>query len=47
MDLIELYIQEVIRRLPEKDRHEVALALQSKIEDKLPDGYTEQDVKFR
>lgn len=45
MDLIELYIQEVVRRLPEKDRHDVALELQSKIEDKLPDGYTEQDVK--
>ncbi|MFB7641603.1 HAAS signaling domain-containing protein [Peribacillus butanolivorans] len=45
MELIELYIQEVTRRLPEKNREDIALELQSTIEDMLPDDYTEQDVK--
>ncbi|WP_078379025.1 HAAS signaling domain-containing protein [Sutcliffiella halmapala] len=45
MNLIELYIQEVTRRLPEKNREDIALELRSTIEDMLPDDYSEQDVK--
>ncbi|XXM72675.1 HAAS signaling domain-containing protein [Lysinibacillus sphaericus] len=45
MKLIELYIQEVMRRLPEKNREDIALELRSTIEDMLPDDYTEDDVK--
>ncbi|MGY3314510.1 hypothetical protein ACV242_003006 [Peribacillus simplex] len=45
MELIELYIQEVTRRLPEKTRGDIALELQSTIEDMLPVDHTEQDVK--
>ncbi|QOS89406.1 HAAS signaling domain-containing protein [Peribacillus sp. JNUCC41] len=45
MELIELYIQEVTRRLPEKSREDIALELQSTIEDMLPADHTEQDVK--
>lgn len=44
-NLIEIYIQEVIRRLPEKNRGDIALELKSTIEDMLPDDYTEKDVK--
>ncbi|MCM3706459.1 MULTISPECIES: HAAS signaling domain-containing protein [Cytobacillus] len=45
MDLIEVYIQEVTRRLPEKNRADIALELQSTIRDMLPDDYNEEDVK--
>jgi len=45
MNLIELYIQEVTRRLPEKDREDIALELNSTIEDMLPENYSEKDVK--
>ncbi|MGE7637284.1 HAAS signaling domain-containing protein [Peribacillus frigoritolerans] len=45
MELIELYILEVTRRLPEKNRADIALELQSTIEDMLPEDHTEQDVK--
>ncbi len=45
MRLIELYIQEVTRRLPEKSRDDIALELRSTIEDMLPDEYSEKDVK--
>ncbi|KOR82954.1 hypothetical protein AM233_01565 [Bacillus sp. FJAT-22058] len=45
MELIELYIQEVTHRLPEKNRADIALELQSTIEDMLPEDHTEQDVK--
>ncbi|WP_251550598.1 HAAS signaling domain-containing protein [Neobacillus muris] len=45
MNLIEIYIQEVTRRLPEKNREDIALELQSTIEDMLPDDYREDDVK--
>ncbi|WP_404333175.1 HAAS signaling domain-containing protein [Mesobacillus maritimus] len=45
MDLIEIYIQEVTRRLPEKNREDIALELRSTIEDMLPDDYQEDDVK--
>ncbi|MDM5188506.1 hypothetical protein QUF99_14630 [Bacillus sp. DX4.1] len=45
MNLIEIYIQEVTRRLPEKNREDIALELRSTIEDMLPDNYSEEDVK--
>ncbi|QWC22810.1 hypothetical protein KJK41_21665 [Bacillus haikouensis] len=45
MKLVELYIQEVMRRLPEKNRDDIALELRSTIEDMLPDDYTEDDVR--
>ncbi|KON88059.1 membrane protein [Sporosarcina globispora] len=45
MNLIEIYIQEVTRRLPEKSRTDIALELQSTIEDMLPDDYNEEDIK--
>lgn len=45
MKLIELYIKEVTKRLPEKKRDEVAEELRSMIEKMLPDTYTEQDAK--
>lgn len=48
MNLIEVYIQEVTRRLPEKSREDIALELRSTIEDMLPDAddYNEEDVKL-
>jgi hypothetical protein len=45
MDLIEIYIQEVTRRLPEKNREDIALELRSTIEDMLPEDYQEEDVR--
>lgn len=45
MDLIEVYIQEVTRRLPEKMRKDIAMELRSNIEDMLPDDYSKEDVK--
>ena len=45
MNLIEVYIQEVTRRLPEKNRADIALELKSVIEDMLPEGYTEKNVE--
>lgn len=45
MNLIEIYIHEVTRRLPEKSREDIALELRSTIEDMLPDDYSEKDVK--
>ncbi len=45
MDLIKIYIQEVTRRLPEKTRDDIALELQSTIEDMLPENYSEEEVK--
>ncbi|WP_046173490.1 HAAS signaling domain-containing protein [Domibacillus indicus] len=45
MNLIDVYIQEVTRRLPEKNREDIALELRSTIEDMLPDRYSEQDVQ--
>lgn len=44
MDLIKIYIQEVTRRLPEKTRDDIALELQSTIEDMLPEN-SEEEVK--
>ncbi|AWE09264.1 hypothetical protein DCE79_08245 [Lysinibacillus sp. 2017] len=45
MRLIEVYIQEVTRRLPERMRTDIALELRSTIEDMLPDNYREEHVK--
>lgn len=45
MDLIKIYIQEVTRRLPEKNREDIALELSSTIGDMLPDEYSDEDVK--
>lgn len=45
MNLIETYIQEVTRRLPEKSREDIALELRSTIEDMLSDEYSEEEVK--
>ena len=45
MELIEVYVQEVTRRLPEKMRDDIALELRSTIEDMLPDTYSEEHVK--
>ncbi len=36
MNLIETYVYEVTRRLPEKTRGDIALELRSTIEDMLP-----------
>lgn len=45
LGLIEVYIQEVTRRLPEKKRRDIALELRSTIEEMLPDDYSELDVE--
>lgn len=45
MNLIDLYIHEVTRRLPERNREDIALELQSTIADMLPDDPTEAEVK--
>lgn len=45
MKLIDVYIQEVTRRLPRKMRKDIALELRSTIEDMLPEHYEEADVK--
>lgn len=45
MKLIDIYIQEVTRRLPEKNQADIALELRSTIEDMLPENYTEEEVK--
>lgn len=44
MERIDLYIQEVTRRLPEKSRMEIEMELKSTILDMMPDDYTEADV---
>ena len=45
MNLIEVYIQEVTRRLPEKMRTDIARELRSTIEDMLPANFDEKNVK--
>ncbi|QUG42608.1 hypothetical protein KD050_04860 [Psychrobacillus sp. INOP01] len=45
MHLIDIYIQEVTRRLPVKSRDDIALELRSTIEDMLPENYSEKEVK--
>ena len=44
MNLIENYVYEVTRRLPEKSRNDIVLELTSTIEDTLPENYTENEV---
>jgi len=44
MERIDIYIQEVIRRLPEKSRGDIEMELRSTILDMMPDAYTESDV---
>lgn len=44
MNLIDVYVQEVTRRLPEKTREDIGLELRSTIEDMLPDDYDAADV---
>lgn len=46
MNLIEVYIHEVVRRLPEKNRQDIALELKSTVEDMLPEDYSEKEVKL-
>jgi hypothetical protein len=46
MNLIEIYIQEVTRRVPEKSREDIALELRSTIEDMLPEDYTKEEIKL-
>lgn len=45
MNLIDVYIHEVTRRLPEKSREDIGLELRSSIEDMLPEGHSEKDIK--
>ncbi len=45
MNLIEVYIGEVTRRLPESNREDIALELRSTIGDMLPDDPSEEDIK--
>ncbi|WP_226658832.1 HAAS signaling domain-containing protein [Guptibacillus hwajinpoensis] len=45
MNLIEVYIGEVTRRLPESNREDIALELRSSIGDMLPENPSEEDVK--
>lgn len=45
MELIEVYIREVTRRLPEKMRDDITLELRSTIHDMLPENFSEDDVK--
>ncbi|MBU8878242.1 hypothetical protein BGM26_04460 [Bacillus sp. FJAT-29790] len=44
MNLIEVYIQEVTHRLPDKTRNDIALELESTIYDMLPEDYSEEDI---
>ncbi len=44
-DLIERYVHDVIRRLPEKDRDEVSKELKSNIYDMLPEDADENEIK--
>lgn len=45
MNLIDIYVEEVAKRLPEKNREDIILELRSTIEDMLPDDYNEDDEK--
>ncbi|MBD7936960.1 MULTISPECIES: HAAS signaling domain-containing protein [Cytobacillus] len=45
MEWIEVYIHEVTKRLPEKQRNDIALELKSSILDALPENYTLDDEK--
>lgn len=43
-DLIEIYIHEVTKRVPEKNRKDIALELRSTIADMLPENYQDEDI---
>ncbi|PEJ75760.1 hypothetical protein CN888_06355 [Bacillus wiedmannii] len=45
MNLIDIYVEEVAKRLPEKNREDIILELRSTIEDMLPTDYNEDDEK--
>ncbi len=45
MNLIDIYVEEVAKRLPEKNREDIILELRSTIEGMLPDDYNEDDEK--
>ncbi|QIW19269.1 HAAS signaling domain-containing protein [Bacillus thuringiensis] len=45
MNLIDIYVEEVAKRLHEKNREDIILELRSTIEDMLPDDYNEDDEK--
>ncbi|MDM5209138.1 hypothetical protein LG276_19480 [Cytobacillus kochii] len=45
MEWIDVYIHEVTKRLPEKQRNDIALELKSSILDALPENYSLEDVK--
>ncbi|GAB6436754.1 MULTISPECIES: hypothetical protein [unclassified Bacillus (in: firmicutes)] len=45
MNLIDIYVEEVAKRLPENNREDIILELRSTIEDMLPDDYNEDDEK--
>lgn len=45
MNLIDIYVYEVTKWLPENSKVEIARELQGNIEDMLPDDYTEDDIK--
>lgn len=45
MHLIEAYVYEVTRRLPEKTRDDIALELRSTIEDMLSENFAEYEVR--
>ncbi|TKH13494.1 hypothetical protein FC694_19485 [Bacillus wiedmannii] len=45
MNLIDIYVEEVAKRLPEKNHEDIILELRSTIEDMLPDDYNEDDEK--
>ncbi|MBN9653508.1 hypothetical protein J0K78_04445 [Halobacillus sp. GSS1] len=45
MKWIDVYLQEVERRLPEKNREDILLEIRSTIEDMLPENPSEEDVK--
>ena len=45
MNLIDIYIYEVTKWLPEKSKQEISKELMGNIEDMLPEDYNEEDVK--
>ena len=45
MALIDRYIGEVVRRLPEKEREDIGQELRSTMEDLLPEGYSEKEER--
>ena len=43
-EMIERYINVVVKRLPEKERIEIERELRANIYDMLPENYTQADV---